>query len=156
MTLPAALSTAGRSPSASTKFSTGASPSSRAAQPKLPRAGRYDVRLAYTPNPNRATNVRVVVESADGERIVTVNQQRKPDAAPFHSLGTFRFEAGERGRVTVTNAGANRFSGVNGVTQDSAVNLDKAFVQFGPITAGKAQSFYDFYANDYGFSVVRT
>ncbi|CAM5220350.1 Porin OS=Bosea thiooxidans OX=53254 GN=ARD30_00495 PE=3 SV=1 [Bosea thiooxidans] len=54
------------------------------------------------------------------------------------------------------NAGANRFSGVNGVTQDSAVNLDKAFVQFGPITAGKAQSFYDFYANDYGFSVVRT
>ena len=76
-------------------------------QPKLPRAGRYDVRLAYTHNPNRATNVRVVIESADGERTVTVNQQRKPDHAPFHSLGTFRFEAGGRGRVTITNAAAN-------------------------------------------------
>ncbi|CAM5202797.1 Porin OS=Bosea thiooxidans OX=53254 GN=ARD30_00495 PE=3 SV=1 [Bosea thiooxidans] len=64
------------------------------------------------------------------------------------STGSYRYGG--------TNAGANRFSGVNGVTQDSAVNLDKAFVQFGPITAGKAQSFYDFYANDYGFSVVRT
>ena len=34
--------------------------------------------------------------------------------------------------------------------------LDLAFVQFGPITAGRAQSFFDFYANDYGFSVLRT
>jgi hypothetical protein len=64
------------------------------------------------------------------------------------STGSYRYGG--------TNAGANRFSGVNGATQDSAVNLDKAFIQFGPITAGKAQSFYDFYANDYGFSVLRT
>lgn len=55
-----------------------------------------------------------------------------------------------------TNAGANRFSGVNGTTSANTMALDKAFVQFGPITAGKAQSFYDFYANDFGFSVLRT
>ncbi len=29
-------------------------------------------------------------------------------------------------------------------------------MQFGPITAGKAQSFFDFYANDFGFSTLRT
>lgn len=34
--------------------------------------------------------------------------------------------------------------------------LDLAFVQFGPITAGRAQSFFDFYANDYGYSTIRT
>lgn len=34
--------------------------------------------------------------------------------------------------------------------------LDLAFIQFGPITAGRAQSFFDFYANDYTFTVVRT
>ncbi len=38
----------------------------------------------------------------------------------------------------------------------SAANLDLAFVQFGPITAGRAQSFFDFYANDFGFSTLRT
>lgn len=38
----------------------------------------------------------------------------------------------------------------------TASNLDLAFVQFGPITAGRAQSFFDFYANDLGFSTLRT
>lgn len=38
----------------------------------------------------------------------------------------------------------------------TASNLDLAFVQFGPITAGRAQSFFDFYANDITFSTVRT
>lgn len=34
--------------------------------------------------------------------------------------------------------------------------LDLAFIQFGPITAGRAQSFFDFYANDFTFSTLRT
>lgn len=38
----------------------------------------------------------------------------------------------------------------------TASNLDLAFIQFGPITAGRAQSFFDFYANDFGFSTIRT
>lgn len=38
----------------------------------------------------------------------------------------------------------------------TASNLDLAFIQFGPITAGRAQSFFDFYANDLGFSTLRT
>ena len=35
---------------------------------------------------------------------------------------------------------------------DNGVNLDRAFVQFGPLTAGRITSFYDFYANDLAFS----
>ncbi|HEY5798293.1 MAG TPA: porin [Bosea sp. (in: a-proteobacteria)] len=43
------------------------------------------------------------------------------------------------------------------VSQTSTASLlDLAFVQFGPITAGRAQSFFDFYANDFGFSTIRT
>ncbi|SEG71471.1 porin [Bosea lathyri] len=38
----------------------------------------------------------------------------------------------------------------------SSPNLDLAFIQFGPITAGRAQSFFDFYANDYNFASTRT
>lgn len=41
-------------------------------------------------------------------------------------------------------------------SQFSNANLDLAFIQFGPITAGRAQSFFDFYANDLGFSTLRT
>jgi hypothetical protein len=36
--------------------------------PKLPRGGRYEVRLFSTPNANRATNTPVVIHSADGEQ----------------------------------------------------------------------------------------
>ncbi|WP_336813559.1 porin [Bosea sp. MMO-172] len=63
------------------------------------------------------------------------------------STGSYRYNG--------TNAGANRMNGVNGAN-DEAAALDSAFVQLGPLTAGKIQSFYSFYANDYGFQVLRT
>jgi hypothetical protein len=69
-------------------------------------SGRYQVRLAYTANANRATNVPVTITSADGDHTVRVNQRLAPAGAgdkTFHSLGTFRFEAGERAAVTISN-----------------------------------------------------
>jgi hypothetical protein len=63
------------------------------------------------------------------------------------STGSYRYGG--------SNPGANRFSSINGVNEDLAF-LDSAFVQLGPLTAGKIQSFYSFYANDYGFQVLRT
>jgi hypothetical protein len=54
------------------------------------------------------------------------------------------------------NAGANPATNTRaGVTTASGISLDKGFIQFGPITAGRAQSFFDFYANDLGFSSLR-
>jgi ribulose 1,5-bisphosphate synthetase/thiazole synthase len=74
----------------------------------IKQAGTYDVRISYTPNPNRATNVRVMVASAaDGARLA-VNQQKPPpiDKA-FVSIGRFRFEPGQPATVIISNDGAN-------------------------------------------------
>jgi len=77
--------------------------------PDLPSAGKYEVRLSYSPNANRATNVPVTVTHADGEKAVTVNQRQKPTDGAFVSLGTFAFAKGTAGSVTVTNKGVDGY-----------------------------------------------
>jgi ribulose 1,5-bisphosphate synthetase/thiazole synthase len=75
--------------------------------PKLPKAGRYEVRIIHSPLANRATNVPVVIHSADGEKTVVVNQ-RQPlkDNQPL-KLGVFRFDAGAAGWVEIRNDATN-------------------------------------------------
>ena len=74
----------------------------------LPAAGRYEVRVAYVANANRATNVPVTVESADGSTTVRVNQKREPArGSSFVSLGTFRFAGGKQGAVVIANEGTD-------------------------------------------------
>lgn len=76
--------------------------------PDLPATGKYEVRMSYSPNPNRATNVPVTIVHAGGKMTVTVNQQKTPplDKA-FVSLGTFRFEKGKAGYVEISNQDVN-------------------------------------------------
>ncbi len=72
--------------------------------PKFPVAGRYEVRLAYTPASNRSPAVPVHVLHADGEADVTVNQRLDPPVdGRFISLGVFRFEKDGAGYVMVSN-----------------------------------------------------
>jgi len=75
---------------------------------RLPKSGEYEVRLSYSANPNRATNVPVTIEHAGGEANVTVNQKDVPpiDKA-FVSLGKFKFTAETPATVTVSNDGTN-------------------------------------------------
>ncbi|MCR9199430.1 MAG: FAD-dependent oxidoreductase [Planctomycetaceae bacterium] len=74
----------------------------------LPTPGRFECRLAYTPNPNRASRVAVIVEHADGRKQITIDQRKVPPVdGLFLSLGTFRFEA--TGRVIVTTEGADGY-----------------------------------------------
>lgn len=76
----------------------------------LKQPGRYEVRLAYTPHANRATNVSVTVHHADGQKKVTVDQRKKPPlAGAFVSLGKFRFTASEGAAVVISNAAANGY-----------------------------------------------
>ncbi len=93
--------------------------------PDLPAAGRYEVRIAYPHNANRASNVPVVIRHADGETRLVLNQRRKPAIDDlFQSAGVFRFEAGRRGHVEISNAGT-----------DGYVVIDA--VQWLPVPAGK-------------------
>jgi hypothetical protein len=81
----------------------------------LPKPGRYEVRLAYTPNPNRATNVPVTIEHAGGASTVKVNQRKAPDVEKvFASLGTHEFGSG-KAVVEVSNADTDGFVVVDAI-----------------------------------------
>lgn len=74
--------------------------------PDLPRAGRYEVRLAHCYNLRRATNAPVTLRHADGETKLRVNQQEEPPHGRlWRTLGTFRFAAGTNGWVRLSNEG---------------------------------------------------
>jgi len=71
-------------------------------------AGRYEVRVAYSPQGNRATNVPVTVVAADGEHRYTVNQQKPAEIdGLFHKLDVLSLTAGETVRVTIESAGTD-------------------------------------------------
>jgi FAD dependent oxidoreductase len=69
---------------------------------KLPAPGRYEVRLAYTALPNRASNVPVTA----GGKNITVNQRTTPPIdGLWLSLGTFENPA----EVVISNEGTDGF-----------------------------------------------
>lgn len=70
----------------------------------LPKAGRYEVRLSYSPSGNRATNVPVTVHDASGQRTVKINQRQTPPVAKaFVSLGVYTFGPDQPATVTISN-----------------------------------------------------
>ncbi len=74
--------------------------------PDLPKAGWYEVRLAHCYNVRRSTKTPVTVHHADGETKTRINQQQEAEHGRlFRTLGTFRFEAGRKGWVRVSNDG---------------------------------------------------
>ena len=71
--------------------------------PELTAPGQYEVRLAYTANENRATNVPVTILHAEGETTVQINQRQPPPIhGHFVKLGQFHFEQGNQGYVLVS------------------------------------------------------
>ena len=78
--------------------------------PKLPKAGRYELRIAYAAFGNRATNTPVTIHTSDGPVTVRINQRVEPPIdGMFLSLGTFRFDAGGAAHVEITNAGTDGY-----------------------------------------------
>jgi len=76
----------------------------------VPRAGRYELRIAYTPYQNRASNVPVTIEAPDGTRTLRVNQREKPPIdGLLLPLGTLDLAAGATVRVTISNAGTDGY-----------------------------------------------
>jgi N-acetylneuraminic acid mutarotase/flavin-dependent dehydrogenase len=82
----------------------------------VPAAGDYEIRLLYSWHQNRSTKTKVTVEGGPEAKTVRINQ-REPalvNGVPV-ALGTFRFEAGARARVTVSNEGADGYVVVDGL-----------------------------------------
>ncbi len=79
-------------------------------RPDLPVEGEYEVRISYSPNMNRATNVPVTIVSGPTVTTVKVNQRKPPtlDKA-FISLGTFCFQKGKAGYVEIGNKDADGY-----------------------------------------------
>lgn len=69
---------------------------------KLATAGKYEVRVAYPPNPNRANNVPVTIKHATGSATVKLDQKKKPTQGAFEPVGTYDFAAGEA-VIEITN-----------------------------------------------------
>jgi hypothetical protein len=78
-------------------------------------AGRYEVRLWYPPNANRATNVPVSVKSAAGEKRMVIDQRRVETAGAFRVLCTVEVAGGETVEVTVSNAETDGYVVVDAV-----------------------------------------
>ncbi|HSW46857.1 MAG TPA: FAD-dependent oxidoreductase [Phycisphaerae bacterium] len=77
--------------------------------PALPKAGAYEVRAAYTPSANRATRVKVSINTADGLQTRTINQKKALPSPPFLSLGTFQLNTGSEAWVEIDSAGADGY-----------------------------------------------
>ena len=75
-------------------------------QPEGLKAGKYEIRLAYSPGRSRADNAPVTVFSADGEKTIRLDLRNDPPIeGRFVSLGQFRFEQNSAGFVLVANEG---------------------------------------------------
>lgn len=71
---------------------------------KVEKEGEYEIRLAYSPNANRATNVPVKIEHAGGTTEVKVNQTKPaPIDKTFVSLGKFKLSPDKPVSITVSN-----------------------------------------------------
>jgi hypothetical protein len=80
----------------------------------LPQAGHYEVRIAYTTNANRATNVPVAIEHAAGTANVFVNMQTPPTVSGLFSvLGEYDF--GTSAAVVITTTGTDGYVIVDAV-----------------------------------------
>jgi mono/diheme cytochrome c family protein len=98
--------------------------------PELPRAGRYEVRFAFSHDRSRASNVPVTVFHAQGETLLRVNQQDTPPLdGRFVSLGQFHFETNGFAYVLVGTEDTKGF-----VTADAVQFLPAdAFSEAAPI-----------------------
>lgn len=107
--------------------------------PEITRAGRYELRLAYSHAESRATNVPVTIFHADGETTVHINQRNAPALdGRFVSLGQYRFEANGFGYALISNEGTHGF-----VTADAVQFLPADAPAGVPIAAGQRPSTND-------------
>ena len=76
--------------------------------PDLPETGMYEVRLSHCYNIRRSTNTPITIHHAEGEKTSRINQQETPEHKRlFRTLGTFKFEKGNKGWVRISSDGTD-------------------------------------------------
>jgi len=74
---------------------------------QAPKDGKYEVRIAYQPHPNRGQSVPVTVKVGDQEQAFSIDMRK---AAPiengFFPLGSYELAKGETAKVTISSKGA--------------------------------------------------
>lgn len=76
----------------------------------VPKTGRYDIRVAYSPHETRATNVPMIVHSGGQNTTVLVNQREALDAETrFRTAATLELSAGADTTITFTNQDTDGF-----------------------------------------------
>ncbi len=84
--------------------------------PKIPKTGRYEVRVAFNAGPNRAESATVTILHADGEELKSIKMTTDSlKGLQFATLGTYRFEANGQGFVLISNAGSQGYVTVDAV-----------------------------------------
>jgi len=83
---------------------------------QVPADGSYEVRVSYANAPNRASNVPVTIEHANGRKTVLVNQKQEPPLEKaFASLGTFSFNKDKPAVISISNKDTNGIVGADAV-----------------------------------------
>lgn len=72
---------------------------------KIPKSGKYEVRIAYSAFSNRASKVPVDISHADGKTTKYINQKQVPKSPPFQTVGIFRFD--KTATVKISNTGTD-------------------------------------------------
>ena len=82
---------------------------------KIKEAGTYAVRIAYTANPNRATNVPVTIRFGDNKVTeATVNQKKRPEDGAFTTALEMNFPIGDT-EVEINNKETNGYVVIDAV-----------------------------------------
>jgi len=75
-----------------------------------PEGGRYELRMAYSPHPTRATNIPIVVVSGTQRTELKVDQTLAlPPGQPFRAVGTVELVGGRESTLTLRNAETDGF-----------------------------------------------
>lgn len=95
--------------------------------PKIPKSGRYEVRVAFNAGPDRAPSATVTILHADGEELKGIKMTTDSlKGLQFAALGTYRFEANGQGFVLISNANSQGYVTVDAV---QFLPVDETFVE---------------------------
>lgn len=82
---------------------------------RIEKAGKYEVRIAYSPLDNRATNIPITVSCAECDKTVLVNQRENPKYdGLFQPIGEFSFNEGQT-TIIISNKNTNGFVMVDAI-----------------------------------------